>query len=91
MRHHSTEALNFQLTFLIFWLSGFVAVFVTAATATSEGDDGSAWILLPFGLMFIGYLTCAGLSILGAVRAGQGKWWRYPLSVRFVRGARPRR
>lgn len=28
--------------------------------------------------------------VLGAVRASQGVWWRYPLSIRFVRGASKR-
>jgi uncharacterized Tic20 family protein len=46
---------------------------------------GVLWAL--FAALFIGAFVC---SILGAVRASQGRWWRYPLAFRFVRGAAPK-
>jgi uncharacterized Tic20 family protein len=83
VRHHSAEALNFQLTFLLAWVAAFVALI--ASTAAS---GGGGWFLAVFAGMGVLWLTVAGCAIVGAVRAGQGRWWRYPLSIRFVRGAR---
>jgi uncharacterized Tic20 family protein len=94
LRHHSTEALNFQLTFLIAWLSTFVLIVITAiataATSSSDDSNGSAWFLLPFAFLPIVFIAGAVFSVLGAVRASQGQWWRYPVSIRFVRGAKER-
>ncbi len=86
VRHHSTEALNFQLTFLILWIVGGVATMFATFTGRG-GDDVSAWFLLPF-LAMLGLFGIAVLcAIVGAVRASQGRWWRYPVSIRFVSGA----
>lgn len=91
VRHHSTEALNFQLTFLIVWIGG---IFLTiggmfATVGTGDGDAG-AWFLLPMLALFALFGVGMTFAILGAVRASQGRWWRYPVSIRFVRGARPK-
>jgi uncharacterized Tic20 family protein len=42
-------------------------------------------LLIGNGAAFAWILTC---SIIGAVRARRGEWWRYPANIRFVRGAR---
>ena len=90
VRHHSTEALNFQLTFLAVWLSGFIAIVTIAVTTSGTDGSVSAFIALPFVLMFGIFAGGAAMSIVGAVRANRGEWWRYPLSIRFVKGARGR-
>jgi uncharacterized Tic20 family protein len=90
-RHHSTEALNFQLTFLIVRIVGILtAVGTSTAIGSTDFENGSAWILLPFLALFGVYAAGMVLAIVGAVRASRGLWWRYPVSVRFVRGARPK-
>lgn len=90
-RHHSTEALNFQLTFLIVWIIGIVTTMLgMLASIGTDGGDASAWVLLPFLTMFALFGVSALCSIVGAVRASQGRWWRYPVSIRFVSGARPK-
>ncbi len=88
VRHHTTEALNFQLTFLLAWVAGIVGPHRHARRSRSF-DDGNAgaWIVLPFLMLFAIYIAAAVLSVLGAVRASKGVWWRYPVSIRFVRGA----
>jgi hypothetical protein len=87
-RHHSTEALNFQLTFLVVWLSGsVVGIAALIGTATPSGSV-TAWVALPFVLMFAVFVAGAAMSIVGAVHASRGDWWRYPVSIRFVPGAR---
>jgi uncharacterized protein len=90
VRHHSTESLNFQLTFLILWIMGGVAT-MFATFSRRGGDDASAWFLLPFLTMFGLFGVAVLCAIVGAVRASQGRWWRYPVSIRFVSGARPER
>jgi uncharacterized Tic20 family protein len=69
VRHHAAEALNFQLAVLL------VVV-----------------LSIPLMLVLIGFLTLLAASvgsvvfgIVGAVKASQGQWWRYPLSIRFVK------
>jgi uncharacterized Tic20 family protein len=79
VRHHSTEALNAQITFAIVWnLCGIGGVLLAAI------NDAFLFLLLGAGIGFIWILTT---SILGAVRAWRGVWWRYPGSLRLVRGA----
>lgn len=89
VKHHSSEALNFQLTFMAGWIC-FLVVFIGGLSTTSGGDDGDAWFFLLFLVAIAAYLTAFVLAIIGAVRASRGEWWRYPVSIRFVRGARPR-
>jgi uncharacterized Tic20 family protein len=90
VRHHSTEALNFQLTFFIFWIAGFIALFVIGLSTADANGSASGYIAIPFVLMFITFFGSAAMSIVGAVHASRGDWWRYPISIRFVRGARGR-
>lgn len=90
VRHHATEALNFQLTYLL----GFVvsiAVYALGLFLSPPVEDPTlppAVSLAAFVALMILSLADFALSILGCVRAGQERWWRYPVSIRFVRGAR---
>ncbi len=86
VRHHTTEALNFQITFFLVWVVGTFVFIGAGLAAFGDGNIGS-WIVLPFLMLFAVYIAAAALSIVGAVRASKGVWWRYPLSIRFVRGA----
>jgi uncharacterized Tic20 family protein len=90
VKHHATESLNFNITLMIGWLFGFVLL-VASSASSSGGRDHSppGWFFVLFlGLFAIG-ITAMVLCIVGAIRASQGVWWRYPVSIRFVRGARP--
>ncbi len=40
VRHHATEALNFQLTFLLVWVAGFAAVAVIGAFDAGRPRSG---------------------------------------------------
>ena len=89
VRHHSREALNFQLTFLLAWLGGMAVLFglFFLTVAASVASDGSfAGFFFPFPLMLVVWAGAMAFSIVGAVRANQRQWWRYPVSIRFVRG-----
>ena len=91
LRHHGTEALNFQITYTILYVLGMVTAFTTAVIGSSSSDSGDAsgWFFFPFFLLFpVLFIPFAVGAVVGAIRAGQGKYWRYPISIRFVRGAR---
>jgi uncharacterized protein len=87
VKHHATEALNFQITFMIFWLGLFAVLSAATPSHTSHLSAGQAVLFACLPLAFLGNFV---LSILGCVRASQQLWWRYPVSIRFVRGARSR-
>ncbi len=66
---HAREALNFNLSVLLYAVVGFVLIFVFVG-----------FLLLPLiGLMWLVF------TIVAAIRASNGQPYRYPLTVRFVR------
>ena len=71
VRHHSSEALNFQLTILIAYLVSFVLMLV----------------LIGFLLFFVVWILALVWGIQAAMAANRGEWYRYPVSIRFVPGA----
>ncbi|MGH8774841.1 MAG: DUF4870 domain-containing protein [Jiangellaceae bacterium] len=69
VRRHAVEALNFNLTVLI-----YIAIFVVLA-----------FILIGIPLLIgLGILYLVTV-ITGAVRASSGRDYRYPLTIRFVK------
>ncbi len=77
VRHHASESLNFQLTYLTVFLGGFVIGLVTLGIG----------FLVVFPLLLIVAVGHIVFAIMGAVKANQGEWWRYPVNIRFVKGA----
>ena len=69
IRHHSVEALNFQLTMWIGLLISIPLVFVFFLG------------LFTAGVIALAMLVC---HILGAVAASEGRDFRYPCTIRFV-------
>ncbi len=66
---HASEALNFNLSVLLYAIVGFVLIFVFVG-----------FLLLPLiGLMWLVF------TIVAAIRAANGEPYRYPLTIRFVR------
>lgn len=74
-KRHATESMNFQLTVLIFTV---VAVVFSIATLGI-----GLLIVVPASIA----VSIAALifMILGAVAANEGREFRYPLSIRFVK------
>jgi uncharacterized Tic20 family protein len=91
-RHHAAESVNFQLTLLIVQLATIPLFFISIAS--SIPDDSSASVGPPIAfLVFLAVFAVIGigavvLSIIGAVRANQLEWWRYPIRIPFVRSLR---
>jgi uncharacterized Tic20 family protein len=68
VRRQAVEALNFQLSILIYGVVSFVLCLVIVG-----------FILLPIvGIMWLVF------TILGSVRAARGEEYRYPLTIRMV-------
>lgn len=70
IRHHSSEALNFQITYAI-------AIFVSALSILLL-----VGILLLPAVVIVGLV----FEIQGTVAANRGEWWRYPINLRMVPG-----
>lgn len=69
VRRHAVEALNFNLTWLIYIVVGVILAFLLIGIP----------ILIALG---VAYLV---LVVLGAVAASDGRDFRYPLTIRFIR------
>ena len=77
IRFHASEALNFSLAYLLF---AFVGIFLSIITF------GLGFIIF-FPLLMIAVVLHFVFAIQGAMKANAGEWWRYPINVRFVKGA----
>jgi uncharacterized protein len=96
---HAKAALNFQITLIIVVLLALVVVgvaffgFFGAAIASSSGSDGNADLppaFFPVVFGAGGFLVVVGImsfvwTILGAIAASQGRPYRYPVSMYFVK------
>lgn len=78
VRHHTSEALNFQLSLLVYVFA--VAALGGVLTLVTLGLLAPVWALAG------GLLVVAGLvfTVLAAIAASRGQWYRYPLTIRFV-------
>lgn len=88
VRHHAREALNFQLTFLMVWLAGMALLFASFALSfalVAASDSSLPGFFFPFPVLFLVWFGAIGVSVMGAVRASQRQWWRYPVAIRFVK------
>ena len=74
-KRHATESMNFQLTMLIFIAVGFVFSVATLGIGVL--------LVVPAGLAL--GLAALIFMIIGAVAANEGREFRYPLSIRFVK------
>lgn len=85
VRHHSLEALNFQITILALWLVGFAvfAMGMVASISTNTAEPAAAMFIVFFAL-FATHAVAAIMAIYAAVQAGRERLWRYPISIRLV-------
>ncbi|MDA2802957.1 DUF4870 domain-containing protein [Nocardiopsis suaedae] len=77
-RHHSSEALNFQLTLLIPYALAWIVYIVLAFLTPTVVWIGSVLIALVWGLSIV-------FGVLAAANANKGGWYRYPVAVRLVK------
>ena len=67
--YHGKEALNFQITMAIAFAVSFILMFVLIGFVL-------IWILGAVWLVF---------TIIAAIKANNGEYYRYPLTVRFIK------
>jgi uncharacterized Tic20 family protein len=71
VRHHSAEALNFQITLAIAYVVSFVLMLV----------------LIGFLMFFVIWIASLVFMIQATIAANRGEWYRYPINIRLVSGA----
>ena len=69
VRAHAVESLNFNLTWLLYAIVGVVLAFLLIGIP----------ILIALGLAYL------VLIVIASVRANNGEFYRYPLTIRFIR------
>lgn len=78
---HAREALNFQLSLLIYFIGGVVLGFIAALTIV--GLLVTAVIIIALILLFLLELLFA---LLGTIAASKGEMYRYPLNLDLIKG-----
>lgn len=78
VRNHAAEALNFQLSILVYLIVGFILMVVLTVVTF-----GLALIVFIPLFLALGIGTFI-LSIIAGVTAGRDEAYRYPLTIRFV-------
>lgn len=68
VRKHAAEALNFQITLAIYFIGSFILMFVVIGIFT----------MIAAGIMAF---ICA---ILATIKANEGNFFKYPLTIRLV-------
>lgn len=79
VRHHLAEALNLQLSLLLYGVG--LAVVGGVLTLLTFGVAAPVWALAGAALVVVGVV----LTVMAAVAASRGQWYRVPLTIRFVR------
>ena len=67
------ESLNFQISLLIYIVALVMSMFLLIGFLL-------VWFAIPF-LLVVGFV----FPIVGAVKAGEGQAYRYPMTIRFIR------
>lgn len=78
---HAREALNFQLSLLIYFIGGVALAFVAALTIV--GLVLTIFIVLALIALFLLELVFA---LLGTIAASKGQMYRYPLNLDLIKG-----
>ncbi len=79
VRHHTAEALNFQLSVLVYGLA--VTALGGLLTLVTFGVLAPLWALAGGALV----VAAAVFTVIAAIASSRGDWYRYPLTIRFVR------
>lgn len=73
---HGKEALNFQLSYAL-WMLIATAIGLPLCLIVI------GIVLLPAALLIL-YILLIVFPILAGIRANEGGWYRYPMTVRFI-------
>ncbi|WP_026115619.1 DUF4870 domain-containing protein [Nocardiopsis kunsanensis] len=78
VRHHSSEAANFQFTLLIPYI-------IALATFISLGIFFPTLSWIGSALFALIWIVAIVFGVLAATSANKGHWYRYPLSIRLLK------
>ena len=78
VRRHAVESLNFQLSMLIYGVAGTIAAVLVAIVTLGLG----LLVIIPLALAFAAFWLI--ITIIAAVKTGNGEDYRYPLTIRMV-------
>lgn len=78
VRFHAAEALNGAISVLIAQVALSIVLGIFSVITLGLGSPLLMLIPVPALVQFI-------FSIIGAVKANQGQWWGYPLTIRLVK------
>ncbi|NYZ62622.1 DUF4870 domain-containing protein [Luteimonas deserti] len=87
---HAREALNFNISMFLYACAlGVLGVVLLGATVLTLGLG--VLVTLPLGLVLVAAACALALawlvcSIVAAIRAWHGEMYRYPLTIRLIRG-----
>jgi uncharacterized Tic20 family protein len=82
-KQESKEALNWQITFLIFYIGWAIIGAILTAILLFSGFWQFSWIFTLIGWLI--YLANVLFSILGGVKVNGGGSYRYPVNFRFIK------
>jgi len=68
LRHHSSEALNFQITVFIAAMVSIILIFVIIGIFLILAVVIGSWVL----------------AIIASIAANKGEWYRYPMTIRMI-------
>lgn len=78
---HAREALNFQLSLIIYFAIGIVVGIIALVTLV-----GIPLAVLIFAFLGVLLLAEVVFAILASLAASRGEFYRYPLSIELIKG-----
>lgn len=78
VRRHAVESLNFQLSMLVYGVAGTVLGIGLVVATLGIGLLVVLPLLIAFSIFWL------VMTIIGAMKAGNGEDYRYPLTIRMV-------
>lgn len=76
------EVLNFQISLLVYFIVGILVILFSIFRSSEHMPLN---IVVTGILLVIIWIFDFIITIVGAVRANEGVWFRYPLSIRFIK------
>jgi uncharacterized protein len=84
---HGKQSLNFQISLTIYAILAAIAFAAVMMSAFIIGGEYAPRVVVLFiPLIFIFFILAhLALTIIAAIKAGEGTIYRYPLAIRFLR------
>jgi uncharacterized Tic20 family protein len=96
VKHHGAEALNWQITMLVVQMIGMAVMFSTffRTFGSSFNQNSTPFASRSFVTLWLAFaalsLVNIALGVVAMIAASKHKLFRYPVSIRIVKGALPK-